>query len=145
MSEAALRPVTKGRQLAVVLALAVILRLAVAVYLGDVAEPMSGAFDQVSYDTLAQQVLAGHGFSFPRDWYPFTPAGEPTAHWSFLYTLYLAAVYALSGHHPLAARLVQAVLSGLTGWYLFQISRRLFDETVGIVAVLLWGLYAYLI
>src|SRR5205085_8951455 len=70
---------------------------------------------------------------------------EHTAHWSLAYTLYLSAVYALTGHHPLAARLVQAMLSALTGWYLFAIGRRLFGETVGMVAALLWGLYAYLI
>src|SRR5207249_4560684 len=82
--------------LTVVLALAIAVRLVAAAYLGDRAEPVSGAFDQVSYDTLAQRVLAGHGFSFPQDWYPFTPAGEQTAHWSFAYTLYLSAVYALA-------------------------------------------------
>jgi len=130
--------------LAVVLVLAVVLRLGVAVFLGDVAAPVSGAFDQVSYDTLAQRVLTGHGFSFPENWYPFTPAGEPTAHWSFLYTLFLSAVYGVAGHHPLAARLAQAVLSGLTGWFLFEIGRRLFDESVGMVAALLWAVYAYL-
>jgi hypothetical protein len=145
MTGSAARRPAASRLLPAVLALAVLVRLGMAFYLGDVAEPVSGAFDQVSYDTLAQRVLAGHGFSFPQDWYPFTPAGEPTAHWSFVYTLYLSGVYALVGHHPLAARLLQAVISGLTGWFLFRIGRRLFGESAGIVAALLWALYAYLI
>ena len=59
----------------------------------------------------AVSLLAGRGYSFDQDWYPgFTRAGEPTAHWSFLYPLYLAVVYAVFGYHPLAARLVQALL-----------------------------------
>ena len=36
-----------------------------------------------------------------------------TAHWSFLYTLYLTAVYALFGPNPLVARLIQAVAIGV--------------------------------
>ena len=86
----------------------ILVRVAVAVWLGDNANPISGAADQYSYDTLAQRVLAGYGFSFPTDWYPFTPANTPTAHWSFAYTLYLTGVYAIFGHHPLVARILQA-------------------------------------
>ena len=51
--------------------------------------------------------------AFPVAWYPFAPAGAPTAHWSFLYTLFAAAVYALVGWHPLAVRLVSALLAGI--------------------------------
>lgn len=126
-------------------AVAVLLRVGAALYLGDVAQPISGAFDQVSYDALAQRVLAGHGFSFAQPWYPFTPANEPTAHWSYLYTLYLAGVYAVAGHHPLAARLLQALASGLTSWLLFRLGRRLFDDRVGIAAAVLSVPYAYFV
>src|SRR4051794_29657856 len=48
------------RMLLTIAGLAVLLRVATALYLGDTAQPMSGAFDQVSYDALAQRVLAGH-------------------------------------------------------------------------------------
>jgi len=128
-----------------IVALAVLLRVGAALYLGDRVEPISGAYDQVSYDALAQRLLAGHGFSFPVPWYPFTPADRPTAHWSYLYTVYLAGVYALFGHHPLAARLIQAVVSGLHCWFAYRIGRRLFGETVGIVAAALTAVYAYFI
>jgi 4-amino-4-deoxy-L-arabinose transferase-like glycosyltransferase len=125
--------------------LSILLRVVMVFWLGDRAEPVSGAFDQVSYDTLAQRVLAGHGFSFPTNWYPFTPANEPTAHWSYLYTLYLAGVYAIVGHHPLVARLVQVLLSGLNIWFAYRIGRRLFGEWAGITTAALTAVYAYFI
>jgi 4-amino-4-deoxy-L-arabinose transferase-like glycosyltransferase len=42
-----------------------------------------------------------------------TAAGAPTAHWSYLYTMYLVIVYAIFGPNPLAARLIQALVVGL--------------------------------
>ncbi len=133
------------RVLLAVTAVAVALRIAAALILGDTASPVSGAFDQVSYDALAQRVLAGHGFSFAQHWYPFTEPNEPTAHWSYLYTLYLAAVYGAVGHHPLAARILQALASGLTCVLLFRLGRRLFDERTGLAAAALSAGYAYFI
>lgn len=96
-----------------VLGAAVALRLTVAFYLGDAPNSPPLLYDQVTYHTLATRLLSGHGFSFPTAWYPFTAANTPTAHWSFLYPLYLAAIYAITGVHPLAARLVGAVLGGI--------------------------------
>ncbi len=134
-----------NRKLIIIVGVGILIRVIAAFVLGDRADPISGAYDQVSYDTLAQSLLQGHGFSFPTDWYPFTRANEPTAHWSFLYTLYLAGVYALAGHHPLAARLIQVILSGLNGLLIYRIGRRLFSETTGLIAAGLIALYAYLI
>lgn len=103
-------------------------------------------YDQVSYNALALSLLRGDGFSFEQDWYPFTPANTPTAHWSFAYPLYLAAVYAVSGYHPLAARLVQAILSAAIATLLYyRLGRRLFGEKVGRLSAILAALYAYFV
>src|SRR5581483_4983296 len=75
--------------------LAVLVRLISAVMQGDTVVELPGIQDQISYDALAQRVLGGYGFSFGSYWWPATHAGEPTAHWSFLYTLYLAGIYAI--------------------------------------------------
>jgi len=112
------------RYLAAILALSVVLRLAVALYLGDVVDAPPLLTDQRSYHALGARLVAGHGFSFDRNWYPFTPADTPTAHWSFLYSLFVAAVYALTGPHPLAVRLIQAVLGGLLlPWMVYRLAR----------------------
>lgn len=113
--------------LIIILALSVLLRVGVVFYLGDVVDAPSLLTDQRSYHALGARLIAGHGFSFDRGWYPFTPADTPTAHWSFLYSIFVAAVYAIFGVHPLAARLVQAVLGGiLLPWMVFRLARRMF-------------------
>lgn len=140
-----LRSTIWPNRLIFIILIALLIRVAVALALGDGAEPISGAFDQLTYDTLAQRVLDGHGFSFPVDWYPFTVANEPTAHWSFLYTWYLAGVYELFGHHPLAARLVQVILAGFNLLLIYRIGRRLFGEIPGLLSAALTAVYAYLI
>jgi len=96
-----------------ILILSVLLRVAVALYYGDIVDAPPLLTDQRSYHWLAVRLLEGQGFSFPQSWYPFTPPNTPTAHWSFLYSLIVAAVYAIFGPHPLAMRLFQAVAGGL--------------------------------
>ena len=129
--------------LAVLLA-AVLLRLPIAVYMGDAVVVLPGIHDQVSYDALARSLLAGRGFSFTENWYPFTLANAPTAHWSFLYPIYLAGIYALTGYHPLAARLLQALVGGaLTCLLVYLIGRRVVNERTGLVAAGLTAVYGY--
>jgi uncharacterized membrane protein YuzA (DUF378 family) len=99
----------------VILAASVLLRVTAAVLLGNQVVPLPGIFDQVSYHTLSTRVLGGHGFTFATQWWPLTRAGEQTAHWSFLYTLYLAAIYAVFGINPMVARILQAIIVGIAG------------------------------
>ncbi len=133
----------------------VLLRLAVAVYLGNEVNAPALLTDQQSYHSLGARLIAGYGFSFDQGWYPFTPANTPTAHWSFLYSLFVAGVYALLGVHPLAVRLVQAVLGGLLlPWMAYRLAKALFrpplrepreSEPLALLAALFTALYPYFI
>ena len=139
--------------LAIIL-LSVLLRVAVALYLGNSTPP---AKDETSYSQLAMRLASGHGYSFAQPWYPFAPADAPTAHWSFLYTAFVAAVYSVAGPHPLAARLAGAVLAGiLFPLLLYRLSKRVFPSsppltignsplTIDHLSALLAALYAYFI
>lgn len=132
--------------LIVIIGLAVALRLGMAIYLGDEVVVLPGTFDQVSYDMLARQVINGHGLTVAQSWWPATPAGQPTAHWSYLYTFYLAAIYGLFGYHPLIARLLQAVLAGvLIPWLVYRIGKQSFDDSVGLAGAALSAIYIYFI
>ena len=134
------------RTLLLIIGVAIALRVAVALLMGDRVDPLPGIHDQISYSALAQRVATGHGFSFDRPWYPFSKANEPTAHWSFLYTLYLAAFYWLTGYHPFVPRLVQAVVVGLlTPVLTYRLGRRLFGHRVGLVAAAWSAVYGYLV
>lgn len=138
---------TKEKKLLVaILILSVALRAATAVYTGNQVVELPGTADQVSYHNLALRILDGHGFTFGQDWWPATRAGEPTAHWSYLYTSFLVLVYSLFGPNPLVARLLQALLTGLLHpWLAYLIGRRTFGPSVGMVSAGLTAVYAYFI
>ncbi len=137
----------RTRQLLIlILVAAVLIRIPVALLMGDQVTELPGIQDQISYDALARSLLAGRGYSFTKNWYPFTPPNTPTAHWSFLYPLYLAGTYAITGYHPLAARLLQGAVGGaLLCFLVYKIGRRVADENTGLVAAGLAAVYGYFI
>lgn len=136
----------ESRLLAAILAVSVLLRAGAALAFGNEVAQLPGATDQLSYHSLALRLLGGHGFSFGEPWWPMTRAGEPTAHWSFLYTLYVAAVYAVTAMSPLAARLVQAVIVGLLHPYLaYLLGRRAAGSSAGLAAAALTAVYVYFV
>ena len=138
---------TRNRQLLLlILAAAILIRIPVALYMGDQVTVLPGIHDQVSYDALARSLLAGRGYSFTENSYPFTPANTPTSHWSFIYPLYLAGMYTLTGFHPLIARLVQSVVGGaLICLLVYLIGRHVVDEVTGLVAAALAAVYGYFV
>jgi len=138
-----------------IIAGAVVLRLGAAFLLGNPVIALPGIHDQISYHTLATRVIGGHGFTFSRIWWPYTAAGEPTAHWSSLYTFFLAGIYAVIGIHPLVARIIQAVLGGiLMPLFAYHIAKQVFRlrsasiphvETISLIAAAWTALYGYFI
>jgi len=129
-----------------IISVAVVLRMVAVLVLGDGVAELPGISDQRSYHALALRLMEGHGFSFASDWWPATRAGEPTAHWSYLYTGYLAALYLAFGPHPLVPRLVQAVLAGILQPTLaWRLGQRAFGPTAGLAAAALTAVYAYFI
>ena len=138
--------ILKNKWLAGIIAFSIIVRIITAFYFGDSVTDLPGTFDQISYQNLALRVLTGHGFSFGETWWPITPANAPTAHWSFLYTLYLDCVYFIFGPHPLVARLIQAILTGILQPYLaYRIGTTLFSKTVGLASAGLTAGYLYFV
>ena len=138
--------VQKNKWLIGTILVSVFFRIAASIFFGDQVTDLPGTFDQISYHSLALRVLGGHGFSFGETWWPITQANAPTAHWSFLYTLYLVFVYAVTGSHPLAARLLQAILTGVLQPYLtYKIGSRIFNKFIGLISAMLTCIYAYFI
>ena len=60
------------RLLLLILVAAVLIRIPVALLMGDQITVLPGIQDQVSYDALARSLLDGRGYSFTKNWYPFT-------------------------------------------------------------------------
>ena len=130
---------------------AVVLRLGAAFLLGDQVIALPGIADQVSYHTLATRLASGHGFTFSRIWWPYTVAGEPTAHWSYLYTLFLTGIYTVIDIHPLVARIIQAVLGSiLMPLFGYRIARQVFRhlpdvQIISLITAAWIALYGYFI
>lgn len=116
------------RVLVGILIISVLLRVFTGiVFYGNEIQALPGTFDEVSYHNLALRVMDGHGFSFGERWWPGTAANEPTAHWSYLYTIYLIVIYTIFGPSPLLARILQAVIVGIVmPWLLYRLSFRMF-------------------
>lgn len=132
--------------LLVIVALSVLVRLVAGLFLGNEVVNLPGTNDQLSYHHLAQRLINGFGFSFAEPWWPMTQPDEPTAHWSFLYTFYMTAVYKLFGVNPLVARLIQLLIVGVLQPYLvYLLGQRLFNEWVGLAAALFTAVYFYFI
>lgn len=128
-----------------ILLFSVVTRVGVALYYGNWVPT---EHDDYSYSTLGLRLATGHGYTFDRPWYPFTPAETPTAHWSFLYTAFVAAVYALFGFRPVVVRLVTAILAGiLLPWITARLTRRLFPQRqwTPLIAALATAGYAFFI
>jgi 4-amino-4-deoxy-L-arabinose transferase-like glycosyltransferase len=64
-------------------------------------------------------------------------SGEPEFERTPGYPLFIAAIFALSGRSVLAVALVQSVVSVLVAVPMFLLARRLFNERVGIMAIIL--------
>lgn len=135
---------TKNRPLLAILAVALISRVAVAVYLGDTNQAWP-LHDQNTYDTLAQRFLAGKGFSFAEGWYPWIPPDTQTSYFSGAMVLYLSAIYAVVGYHPVAARIVTAVIGAASCYLVYRLGRKMFGEQVGLLSAGLMAVYAYLV
>lgn len=127
-----------------IVVVSVLLRLLSAAYQGNTISDLPGVFDQISYDGLARRVVDGYGFSFSEGHWPATRAGEPTAHWSYLYTVYLIFIYKIFGAYPLVARVIQAIVVGIfQPLFTWRIGRRLFGRTVGLIAAAISAVYIY--
>lgn len=133
--------------LLVIFFVAVLLRVTTAVFImGNEIQPLPGIFDQLSYDALANRLLAGYGFSFDTFSWPYASPDQPTAFWSFLYTIYLAVIYAVFGPEPIVARVIQATIVGvLTPFLTYRIAQFVFGERVALISASLTAIYIYFV
>jgi 4-amino-4-deoxy-L-arabinose transferase-like glycosyltransferase len=128
-----------------ILLVALVLRLAAALILGNTVRGLSGAQDEITYSMLGHRFVQGFGLTFPENWYPWIKANAEQAYFSDAISYYLAAIYALFGYQPLAARLITGLLSTVCIGLLYLLGARLFGKTVGLVAAGIAAVYAYLI
>lgn len=141
------------RLLGLIIVLGVLIRVGTSIFFfGNDVQSLPGTFDEISYHNLALRVMDGYGFSFGEAWWPGTPANEPTAHWSYSYTSFLIGVYSIFGRHPLAARIIQSILTGiLMPLITYRLAGRIFSDiknknqvqTIALLAAAISAVYVY--
>src|SRR5260370_19206282 len=88
--------------------------------------PLSGVGDEDRYQTLADNLFEGRGFTY---------AGQPTAFRPPLYPMFLAAMRFLFGSHRfLAARCFQLLAAIAMAYLCLLLARRLFGIEAGFLA-----------
>jgi 4-amino-4-deoxy-L-arabinose transferase-like glycosyltransferase len=123
------------RSLVILFLLALTLRLAyTSLFVGFASPP---EYDGIGYNQLADGLLAGRGYV--NYW------SEPTAFRPPVYPIFLAGMYALTGHSFAVVRLVQAVLDSITVLLVYGVARQLFGARVALLAGLGTALYPLLI
>ncbi len=130
----------KSRWLWIVLAVALVLRLVNAFVLpwqGDerVISDMA-AYDRAAVALLHQEPLGVH----TAEKYLFHPLGSDTYHPPGYY-YFLAAIYAVAGHHYWVVRVVQAVLDTMTCLLVYRLGKDVAGETVGLLSGALVAVY----
>ncbi len=105
------------------------------------------AVDARAYDSIAQNIVAGHGFvedsSVPIEFDRSIQRAGPA------YEYFLAGIYAVFGHHLEVVWILQALIHACSVLLVFYITRFMFtkvrDERIGLVAAALFGFHPDLI
>jgi len=122
------------RNLAIALVVFVALRIALGAALGDRDIPKG--MDAESYDSYARTILEGGEWLSNPDFYGHVRAPG--------YPVFLAACYAVFGRGNLVAvYVVNALLGGLTLFYIFRLARLLFGIRIATLSLLWSGAYIY--
>jgi len=121
----------RDRGVAIVLGVALLVRLAHLAGMAGSPTFSIPVMDAADYDDLARALLHG------------SPAGTPLFWQPVFYPVFLAAVYAVTGAAPIAAKLVQLVLGVVTVALTMRIAWRLgAGRTVALLAGSIVALYA---
>lgn len=135
------RQLIRHRPLAAIVTLAIALRLAALLALPEVfAFERTGVIQGIgTHDVYAQNLLQTGVYGFQ--------PGEPDGVLPPLYSLFLAALYAVAGRGALQLVLAQALLDAASIALLHRIARRLWpgEPRVALIGALLHALYPYLL
>jgi 4-amino-4-deoxy-L-arabinose transferase-like glycosyltransferase len=148
MNETAARPVLS--RLVALLVLCFLVRAGLGVWWAAEKPAQFIGGDGAEYLDTAHQIATGHGYAigFPRlwDWENYQPDGraaypKPETFRPPLYSIVLAVVVGPFGNTLWPIALLNAALSTVAAWFLFELARRAATERVAIIALLLYSLY----
>ena len=121
-----------AKQLTFVFVLALAIRLFFSFFFSWQAD------DAIGYDTLARNLIAGHGFSLSPN-----PPFAPTLYRTPIYPYFLVVLYKLFGFGDFIVHLTQAIIGSITCCLAYVIARRYWEHRIALVAALLNAVYLF--
>ena len=125
--------------LAALLLCAFLVRFGAVVRVTGIHTAPAAGSDESEYDTYAWNVAEGNGYRGPSP--NVADQDHLTAYRAPAPSLFLAGLYVVFGHTPVAAYVADAVLAALTVWFIFQITQRCFDRRAAWVAAVFYAFY----
>jgi 4-amino-4-deoxy-L-arabinose transferase-like glycosyltransferase len=125
--------------LAALLICAFLVRFGAVARVTGLHTPPVGGSDESEYDTYAWNVAQGNGYRGPSP--DVVDQNHLTAYRAPAPSLFLAGLYLVFGHTPVAAYLADIVLAVLTVWLIFQITQRCFDRRAAWLAAVFYAFY----
>ena len=121
-----------AKQLTFVFVLALAIRLFFSFFYSWQAD------DAIGYDTLARNLIAGHGFSLSPN-----PPFAPTLYRTPIYPYFLVVLYKLFGFGDFIVHFTQAIIGSVTCCLAYVIARRYWAQRVAFLAALLNAVYPF--
>jgi 4-amino-4-deoxy-L-arabinose transferase-like glycosyltransferase len=118
---------------AVIVVLAVVLRLAFVILFGNTLSLQASG-----YDEYAANLIAGHGYTRFADLHPDSDVPP-------LYSFFLAGVYLVLGRSPIPVALIQIGFDVITILAIYSIGKRVAGNTTGLLAAAFTAFYPYLL
>jgi len=110
-----------------ILVIALVARLVFCFGVAGIHSELRG--DQLNYQNIARRLVQGSGFAMED--------GTPSAARPPLYPMFLAGVYQVFGIRPEAGKITQVLLGVVMVLLVYAIAKRLFSDTVAMLAALL--------
>lgn len=129
-----MRPDPSGKK---ILILAFILALTLRA-LFVISTPLKPYIDEICYDTTAQNIIQGRGYSS-------SLSGILDSNRPPLFPFLLAGIYGIFGPSHLAAKLALALIGSLTCLFIYLIAKEVFNKRVATVALLISIVYPFFI
>ena len=93
--------------------------------------------DSVEYDTIACNIVQGHGYSLSQ-----SPPFKLTTHREPTYPLFLALIYRIFGHNTLMVVIIQCLIGSLTCVLIYKTALEIYDDDrVAFLATLINAFY----
>jgi 4-amino-4-deoxy-L-arabinose transferase-like glycosyltransferase len=94
--------------------------------------------DSVQYTALAKNLLAGNGYRGAD--HMLAKKGELTAFYAPAYPIFIAGLYAVFGQSEKVVLIAHVLLGLLSIYLVYLLGARLYSETAGVIAALIFGL-----